>query len=89
MTYLSETGQQLRTHDHATDPTCHWVNVLKPLAFIVFRDAQLNQSLVRSPHFDGKGLDLSDPSTYSRWLCASGKNGILNLLNVFLVVYEL
>jgi hypothetical protein len=89
MKYLLKTGQQQRIHDHSSDQTCHWVNVFKPLAFIVFRDAQLFQCLVRSPYLAGKELDAFDPSTYTRWLCKPGENGILNLLNAFLVVHEL
>jgi hypothetical protein len=89
MTYLSETGQQLRIHDHPADQTCHWVNVFQPLAFIVFRDAQLARSLVQSPYLAGKELDAGDPSTYAKWLGKCGINGMLNLLNVFHFVCEL
>jgi len=87
--YLSDAGQQIQIHEHPTDQTCHWIHVLKPLAFITYRDARLAQDLVRSAYYDGKELNASDPSAYARWICSSGENGILNLLNVFFIAYDL
>ena len=89
MMYLSEAGQQLYVHDHPADHTCHWVDVFRPLAFIVSHDAQLTQSLIQSPYLTIKELDAFDPSAYARWLGKFGENGMLNLLNVFHVVCAL
>jgi hypothetical protein len=86
MTYFSNTGQELRIHVHATDSTCHWASVLKPLAFIAFHDGKLSEALQRSPCFTGRTLDLT---SYTAWLGGSSENGLLNLLNVFFLVYEL
>jgi hypothetical protein len=86
MKYFSNTGKELRIHVHATDSTCHWASVLKPLAFIAFYDVKISEALKRSPCFTGMPLDLT---SYTAWLGITGKNGLLNLLNVFIVVYEL
>ena len=76
MTYASDGNPEVSIHDHPTDQTCHWVDVFKPLAFTVFRDALLLQKLVESPYFAGKTLNASDPAAYARWLCTFGTNGL-------------
>jgi hypothetical protein len=85
MTYLSDSGQSVSVHDHPADQTCHWVAIFKPLSFIVFRDAQLFQSLLQSTDCQ---LNACDFSSYAQWLCRLGKNGLLNLINVFLLMYD-
>ena len=89
MTYFSDTGQELLIHNHASDQTCHWADVFKPLAFVVFRDSLLAETLQKSPLVGGRELNVSEPISYARWLSEVGKNGLLNLLNVFIVIYEL
>jgi hypothetical protein len=89
MTYLSDSGQNLRVHDHPSDQDCHWVAVLKPLAFIVFRVPILIQSLFRHSKSGGKRVGVPENADYARWLCRCDERGILNLLNVLLHVCEL
>jgi hypothetical protein len=88
VTYLSDTSQELRVHDHATDQTCHWADIFKPLAFIAFRDVRLAQALQESPLFAGKALTTLDPTSYAAWLGEFGKNGLPNLLSVFIIVHD-
>jgi hypothetical protein len=85
MTYISDTNLSLPVHDHPADQSCHWASILKSLAFIVFRDAQLMQKIL---HDDSGRFDASDFKGYARWLCKLGGNGILNLMNVLLRVCE-
>lgn len=88
MTYLTNTGQTVRVHDHPSDQNCQWVNVLKPLALLALHDAQIVQHLVQSVHRKGKPFDPSDYAHYAKWLCDLGGNGLLNLANVLLLVCE-
>jgi hypothetical protein len=89
MTYTSDSGQNLRVHDHPSDQSCHWASVFKPLAFLLFRNPVLIRSLSES--YRGKGIKLGvvDAADYVRWLCDEGEGGLLNLLNVLLHVCEL
>jgi hypothetical protein len=84
MTFLSGSGLSLPVHDHPTDHTCHWVDIFKPLSFVVFRDAQLLQSVVHASTRNGRRFEASDFQGYAKWLCEFGGNGLLNLMNVFL-----
>lgn len=89
MNYMSDSGQKSRVHDHPSDRNCHWVEVLKPLAFIVFHVPILFQSLLQSSNSHGKELSFLDDAEYLRWLCGCDEKGILNLVNVLLHVCEL
>lgn len=89
MVYLSDSGQKLRVHDHPSDQDCHWVAVLKPLAFLVFRVPILVQSLFQHSKGGGKQVGVPGDAEYTRWLCKCDERGILNLLNVLLHVCEL
>jgi hypothetical protein len=91
MTFLSESGLSLPAHDHPTDHTCHWVDIFRPVSFIVFRDAQLLQNVVYklTRHDHGRRFEASDFEGYAKWLCEFGGNGLLNLMNVFLRICEL
>jgi hypothetical protein len=90
MTYMSESQLALQVHDHATNQTCHWVSIFKPLSFVVFRDAQLAQNILHGTVPGGGGrFDASDFRGYAKWLCEFGDNDLLNLINVFLLVCEL
>ena len=89
MNYVSDSDQNLRVHEHPSDQTCHWISVFKPLAFLVFHNSVLIQSLQQSSR--GKGIK---PGTvaeaeYAQWLCSEGDGGLLNLLNVLLYICEL
>jgi hypothetical protein len=89
MIYVSKHGQKLRVHDHESDQSCHWTTVLKPLAYIIFHNATLIQSLSRSSYSGRKELGIMDDSKYAKWLCEYDKKGFLNLLNVLLHVCDL
>jgi hypothetical protein len=89
MNYGSDSGQKLRVHEHPCDQTCHWISVFKPLAFLVFHNAVLIQSLSQSSHGKGIEPDVADEAEYARWLCNEGNRGLLNLFNVLLHVCEL
>ena len=88
MSYLSDSGQKLRVHDHLSDQTCHWATVFKPVAFIVFNNPVLMKSLSISY---GKGMHLEalGNAEYAEWLRKYDERGLLNLLNVLLHVCEL
>jgi hypothetical protein len=87
MRYVCKEGQELLVHAHPCDRTCHWSDILKPIAFTVFRDAQLTQVLVRSQARKGHYIDTFGDS-YAKWLCRAGENGSLNILNVFFVMLQ-
>jgi hypothetical protein len=89
MNYRSDSDQNLRVHEHPSDQTCHWISVFKPLAFLVFHNSVLIQSLQESPR--GKGIEpgVVTEAGYARWLCSGGDGGLLNLLNVLLHICEL
>ena len=89
ITYISDSGLSCRVHDHESNRTCHWTTVLKPLAFIVYRNAFLLRSLSCSEYGKGKRLDDLDDTGFARWLCKQDENGFLNLLNVLLHVCHL
>jgi len=81
-------SQNLLVHDHPTDQRCHWTPIFKS-SFVVFRDAQLMQGLMKSQYFDGQWrVDVLDYSGYAEWLCGEDKDKILNLTNVLLFVCE-
>ena len=88
MVYLSHSGQDLRVHEHASDQSCHWIAVLKPLAFLVFRSPVLIQSLSQSSRGKDIKLDDMDEAGYVKWLCSEGEGGLLNLLNILLHICE-
>jgi hypothetical protein len=91
MVYVSDSGQELRVHEHASDRSCQWITVFKPLAFLVFCSPVLILSLSDSSR--GKGIKLDDidmgEDEYVQWLCREGDGGLLNLLNVLLHMCEL
>ena len=92
MTYPSESGQSLPVHGHPTDQTCHWAHILKPLLFVIFRDAQLTERILQPAlHCRRAGCwsNASDFSGYAKWLCESGEGGMLNLIHVFLLVCDI
>jgi phage/plasmid primase-like uncharacterized protein len=90
MTYMSESHLVLQVHDHATNQTCHWMSIFKPLSFVVFRDAQLAQKILHGIMPGGGGrFDAGDFRGYGKWLCEFGGNDLLNLITVFLLVCEL
>jgi hypothetical protein len=89
MNHGLDSGQKRRVHEHPSDQSCHWISVLKPLAFLVFHNAVLIQSLSQSPRGKGIQPDAADEAEYARWLCGEGDGGLLNLLNVMLHVCEL
>ncbi len=89
MNYTSDSGQKFRVHEHPSDQTCHWISVFKPLAFLVFHNPVLIQSLSESSRGKGIQLGVVDEAEYLRWLCDEGEGGLLNLLNVLLHVCEL
>lgn len=60
---------------------------MKPLAFIVYRNAFLLRSL--SEYVKGKGLEDLDDTGFAQWLCKQDEKGFLNLLNVLLHVCHL
>jgi len=88
MVYSSSSGQKCRVHEQASDQTCHWISVFKPLAFLVFHNPVLIQSLLQSSHGKGRELDASG-TKYMQWLCEKDDRGLLNLLNVLLHICEL
>ena len=85
MTYVNEGGQDARVHAHPCDRTCHWVPISKPLAFSVLHNGQLTQTLVQSHLRHGNAFG----NTYVKWLCRTGEDGRLNLLNLFLLVLDI
>lgn len=87
MSYLSDSGETLHVdvHDHPSDRRCHWVNVFKPLAFIVFRDAQFMQVAQGQKC----GFDAFDRDGYAKWLWQTRYDGLLNLLNMFLMAVQI
>jgi hypothetical protein len=87
--YLTNSGQKLRVHDHPSDQNCHWIPVLKPLAFIMFRDPVLLRSLSQSTYSHDKSLTTFNSSQYAQWVCKKDGRGFLNLLNVLLHVCDL
>jgi hypothetical protein len=87
--YVTSSRQKLRVHDHPSDQTCHWVTVLKPLAFILSRDPILVRSLIKSLYNKGKLVNTFSDSQYAQWLCEKDERGFLNLLNVLLHVCDL
>jgi hypothetical protein len=88
MNYTSDSSQNLRVHEHPSDQNCHWISVFKPLAFLVFHNSVLIQSLPESTR--GKGIKPGvTEAEYVQWLCSEGEGGLLNLLNVLLHVCEL
>jgi hypothetical protein len=89
MVYLSDSSQKLCVHDHPSDQNCHWVVVLKPLAFLVFHVPILVQSLFQHSKGGGEQLGVPGDVEYTWWLCKCDERGILNLLNVLLHVCEL
>ena len=89
MVYVSASGQELRVHEHASDQSCHWISVLKPLAFLVFQNPALIQSLSESSRGKGVKPGVMGEVEYMRWLCSEGNGGLLNLLNVLLHMCEL
>lgn len=88
MVYVSDSGQELRVHEHASDHSCQWITVFKPLAFLVFRSSALIQSLSDSSRGKGFKLDMGEDQ-YVQWLCSEDDRGLLNLLNVLLHMCEL
>lgn len=89
MLYVSDSGHELRVHEQASDQRCHWIQVFKPLAFLVFRSPFLIQSLSESSRGKGIKLGVTGEAEYVQWLCTEGDAGLLNLLNVLLHVCEL
>jgi hypothetical protein len=89
MIYLSAAGQELRIHDHVCNQSCHWANVLKPLAYIVFFNPFLIRSLSQSSYGNGKELDTLSDMEYAQWLCGFDKLDFLNLVNVLLHICNL
>jgi hypothetical protein len=86
--YKSKGGQELCVHDHESDQNCHWINVLKPLAYIVYHNPTLIQSLSRSACSAGADASVLG-GRYTQWLCEFDERGFLNLLNVLLHVCEI
>lgn len=86
---MSKSSQELRVHDHESDQNCHWVNVLKPLAHVVFHNPILIQSLAQSPCSAGTDLNVLSDGEYAQWLCKFDQRGFLNLLNVLLHICEI
>jgi hypothetical protein len=89
MNYGSDSDQKLHVHEHPSDQNCHWISVFKPLAFLVFHNSVLIQSLQESSRGKGVKLGAEADAGYARWLCSEGDGGLLNLLNVLLHVCEL
>jgi hypothetical protein len=89
MVYVSDSGEELRVHEQASDQNCHWISVLKPLAFLVFQSPALIQSLSESSRGKGINPDAMGEVDYARWLCSEGEGGLLNLLNILLHMCEL
>ena len=89
MVYVSASGQELRVHEHASNQSCHWIPVLKPLAFFVFQSPALIQSLSESSRGKGFKPGVMSDIDYAQWLCSEGDGGLLNLLNVLLHICEL
>jgi hypothetical protein len=88
MTYLSDAGQELVVHAHPCDRTCHWADILRPLAFTIFCDAQLTHIVVQSSLRKGSPIDAFG-SSYAKWLCRVGEGKLLNIVLVFLLVLQL
>ena len=89
MTYQPSPGHARPVHDHPSNQTCHWYPVFKPLAFSIFLDADLMCVFTASEYFDAQWqYHDGDVAGYAMWLCKQGKNGILNLLNVFLFIHS-
>jgi len=89
MSYVSDSGENLCVHEHASDQSCHWIPVFKPLAFLVFQSPALIQSLSESSRGKGIKPGVMGEVEYVRWLCSEGDGGLLNLLNVLLHMCEL
>jgi len=89
MVYVSDSGHELRVHEHASDQSCHWISVFKPLAFLVFQSPALIQSLAESSRGKGIKPGVMGEVEYARWLCNEDDGGLLNLLNVLLHMCEL
>ena len=87
MTYMMA-GQEIRVHAHPCDKTCHWSDILKPIAFTVISDSDLCQVFKEMCQLDGRRLD--HPWKQSAgWLCHEGEGGNLNILNLFLLMLDL
>jgi hypothetical protein len=89
MNYSSDSDQKLCVHEHPCDQTCHWISVFRPLAFLVFHNSVLIQSLQESSRGKGIKPGIVAEAGYAQWLCSEGDGGLLNLLNVLLHVCEL
>ena len=63
--------------------------MFKPLAFLVFQNPALIQSLSESSRGKGIKPGAMDEAEYVRWLCGEGDGGHLNLVNVLLHMCEL
>lgn len=63
--------------------------MFKPLAFLVFSNPVLIQSISQSPYGKLKKLDILNEAEYKKWLCSEDDKGFLNLLNVLLHICEL
>lgn len=63
--------------------------MLKPLAFLVFHNLLLIQSLSQSSYGKGIKLGAMEEGEYVQWLCGEGNGGILSLVNILLHVCEL
>jgi len=68
---------------------CHWVNIFKPLAYIVFHNPTLIQSLAWSSFSGGTDPSVIGDDKYAQWLCRFDKGDFLNLLNVLLHICEI
>lgn len=76
--------QKVRVHEHDIDETCHWVQVFKPLAYLVFRVQDLHYLLPQG------SISEFDSGLYARWLCEVDEVlGVTNLVKLAAHISEL
>lgn len=74
--YKAADGQRLHVHDHPSDRTCHWIDVFKPLAFVLFHCGgdDLKQKIPELSY---------DDEGWTRWLCeVDDEYGVMNLVKL-------
>ena len=65
MKFVNLVDEEVPVHQHPTDETCHWINVFKPLAYVIFYTTNL-RSLI-----EVKGDSQLTEEEYCKWLCKS------------------
>jgi hypothetical protein len=63
MKFFNLSDKEVPVHQHPTDETCHWINVFKPLAYVIFYTASLR------PLIKVSGGSKLTEEEYCKWLC--------------------